>query len=85
MTNLGKLWGGTKKNPPITRLGDADIAAYYMAGPPTPSIGSYFAYLSYNGSLFLTFNYFEWVMSSADAGRFVDLFEQTLNEFARSL
>ena len=82
VTNLGKLWADRDGSTRITRLGDAEIISFYMAGPPIPSIGSYFSYLAYNGSLFITFNYFEWVMPAADACCFVDLFEKILDEFA---
>lgn len=85
VTNLGKLWAVTKDSPAVTRLGDADITAYYMAGPPTPSIGSYFAYLAYRGSLFVTFNYFDWALPAADARSFTDLFLETLDELATCL
>jgi hypothetical protein len=82
VTNLGRLWADRDGSTRITRLGDAEITSFYMAGPPIPSIGSYFSYLAYNNSLFITFNYFEWVMPAADACRFVDLFEEILDEFA---
>jgi NRPS condensation-like uncharacterized protein len=81
ITNLGRLWADRDGSTRITHLGNAEIIAFYMAGPPIPSIGSYFSYLTYNGSLFITFNYFEWVMPLSDAHRFVNLFEEILDEF----
>jgi NRPS condensation-like uncharacterized protein len=81
ITNLGRLWADRDGSTRITHLGNAEITAFYMAGPPIPSIGSYFSFLAYNGSLFITFNYFEWALPAADACRFVDLFEEILDEF----
>ena len=81
-TNLGRLWAGPDNKTIITSLGGAEITACYMAGPPTPSIGSYFVYLTFNNRLYFTFNYFDWALSDADARLFVDMFEKILDELA---
>ena len=81
-TNLGRLWAGPDNTTLITSLGGVAITACYMAGPPTPSMGSYFAYLTFNDRLYFTFNYFDWALSVAEANRFVDIFEKTLADLA---
>ena len=80
VTNLGRLWAGPDNTMLITQLGDAQITACYMAGPPVPSIGSYSAFLTFNNRLYYTFNYFDWAMTDADACRFVALFEKALGD-----
>lgn len=82
VSNIGKLWVGSDGLTHVTRLGDAEIKSVYIAGPPVPSIGSYFGYLTYNDTLFIMFNYFEWTMTDDDARCFVDLFEEILEELA---
>lgn len=78
ITNIGRVWAGPDNTTLITKLGDADITACYMAGPPMPSIGSYSGFLSFNNRLYYSFNYFDWAMTDADAHRFTELFEQAL-------
>ena len=80
VSNIGKMWADSDGSTRITQLGDAEITACYIAGPPIPSIGNYFGYLTYNDSLFIIFNYFEWAMTTDEACRFVDLFEEILEE-----
>lgn len=82
VSNIGKMWTGSDGLTRVTRLGDAEIKSLYIAGPPVPSIGSYFGYLTYNETLYIMFNYFEWTMTDDDACRFVDLFEELLEELA---
>ncbi len=83
VSNIGKIWASRDGSTRMARLGDAEISSVYIAGPPVPSIGSYFGYLTYRETLFIMFNYFDWTMTDDDATRFVDLFEETLNELAK--
>jgi hypothetical protein len=83
ISNTGRLWAGPNGETLLTRLGDAEIAEFYMAvGPPIPTMGTYTGLCTFRGTLFLSFNYFTWALSKRDANAFVDLIEEVLDEIA---
>ena len=82
VTNLGRLWAGPDNSTRITRLGDAEISGCYMAALPSPAIGNFSSFLTYNNRLFVSFNYFSRTMTDAQAQQFMNLFEEALQEFA---
>jgi len=82
VSNLGRLWSGPGNKPTLAYLGDSEITACYMAGPPIPSVGCYTSFLTYKQSLFFSFNCFHWAMSAGEANQFVDIFEEELEKLA---
>jgi NRPS condensation-like uncharacterized protein len=82
VSNLGRLWAGPGNRPAISYLGDAEITAFYMAGPPMPSVGCFTTFVTYKQKLFISFNYFNWTMSATQAVQFVDIFEEELENLA---
>ena len=82
VTNLGRLWAGPDNSTRITRLGDAEITVCFMAALPSPAIGNFSSFLTFNNRFFISFNYFIRTMADAQAQQFMDLFEEALEDFA---
>lgn len=82
VTNVGRVWADPGGATRITSLGSAEITGCYMAALPSPSIGNYSSFVTFRNRLFISFNYFEWAMSDAEARRFVDIFQQALDDLA---
>ncbi len=82
VTNVGRLWAGPGNTTRITHLGDAEISGCYMAAMPSPSIGNYSSFLTFNNRMYISFNYFNRTMSAAQAQQFLDLFQKTLGDLA---
>jgi len=82
VTNVGRLWAGPGTATRITSLGDAEISGCYMAALPSPSIGNYSSFLTFNNRMYISFNYFNRTMADEQANQFMDLFEKTLEDLA---
>jgi hypothetical protein len=82
VTNAGRLWAGSDTAKRMTRLGDAEISGCYMAAMPSPSIGNFSGFLTFNNRLYISFNYFKRTVTAEQAQQFVALFEKSLDDLA---
>jgi NRPS condensation-like uncharacterized protein len=82
VTNAGRLWAGPDNTTRITRLGDAEISGCYMAAMPSPSIGNFSGFITFNNKLYISFNYFIRTMTAAQGQQFMALFEKSLEDLA---
>ncbi|MBN2108281.1 MAG: hypothetical protein JW832_12725 [Deltaproteobacteria bacterium] len=82
VTNAGRLWAGPGTTTRITHLGDAEIAGCYMAAMPSPSIGNFSGFITFNNKLYLSFNYFNRTMTAEQGQQFMALFEKSLEDLA---
>lgn len=82
VTNVGRLWAGPGNSMRVTRLGDAELSGCYMAAMPSPSIGNFSGFLTFNNKLHISFNYCSRTMTAAQGQEFMGLFEKTLDDLA---
>jgi len=84
VSNVGNIFCDASGKTLITHLGDSEITACYCTSRPVPSMGNFTSLSTFRGALFLSFNYCTWSMKKADADKFVDMLEHTLEELAAS-
>ena len=82
VTNMGRLWAGPRNTTRLTRLGDAQIAVCLMAALPSPAIGNFCGFLTYNNRFLIRFIYFIRTMTEARARQFLGLLVQALDDYA---
>jgi NRPS condensation-like uncharacterized protein len=82
VSNIGRFWDGANGRPTLTHLGNSEIISCYFAAPPMPPVGTLSGYWTFRNRLFFSFNYFPQSLSDEAAIRYVDIFEEVIDEMA---
>jgi NRPS condensation-like uncharacterized protein len=82
VSNIGRFWDGANGRPTLTHLGNSEIISCYFAGPPMPPVGTLSGYWTFRNRLCFSFNYFPQSLSDEAAIRYVDIFEEVIDEMA---
>ncbi|MCP4716701.1 MAG: hypothetical protein GY868_16390 [Deltaproteobacteria bacterium] len=84
VSNVSRIWMDKQGNHLVTNLGKAEVQACYMYGTPIPSTGTFMIIYTVHERLYLSFHYFEWAMSDAQADRYLDMTVNALDEYCQS-